>query len=64
MKTEWTESELAKEWQYRYEERLAILCGKDEPTESQIVLAKQDADATINALLSELPFGFQSKSCT
>lgn len=33
-----------QEWNYRYSERLGILCGSDTPTENQKVLARTEAD--------------------
>jgi hypothetical protein len=33
-----------QEYRYRYDERLGILCGKDEPTDEQIKIAKSEAD--------------------
>jgi hypothetical protein len=42
-----TDAEIKSEWTYRYEERLGILCGKEQPTEEQKRIAKQEADGTI-----------------
>ena len=39
-----TQNEQVREWEYRFDERLAILCGTNEPTVEQRKLALQDAD--------------------
>lgn len=36
--------EQSEEYRYRYEERLGILCGSEEPTEAQIKMARDEAD--------------------
>lgn len=33
-----------QEWNYRYTERLGILCGVADPTENQRVIARMEAD--------------------
>lgn len=38
-------AEQQKEWEYRYQERLGILCEDREPTEEQKRIAKEEADA-------------------
>ena len=38
------------EWQYRYEERLAILCGNGQPTPQQVDLAIREADEAVKEL--------------
>ena len=48
-----TPEELKAEWKYRYEERLAILCGADTPTEEQIKIATDEADKAIAQLKEE-----------
>ena len=40
-----TESEIATEVAYRREERLAILCGSNQPTLEQAQLAQDEADS-------------------
>jgi len=47
-----TIEELKAEWHYRYNERLAMLCGANQPTEDQHKLAEAEADAAINILKS------------
>lgn len=37
-------SERITEWLYRFDERLGILCGSDNPTEAQVQIAFQEAD--------------------
>lgn len=39
-----TGPELMREWDYRYEERLGMLCGSLEPTPAQKRLAREDAN--------------------
>lgn len=39
-----TDQEIQTEWEYRYDERLGILCGSDEPTKEQKLIAFQEAD--------------------
>jgi len=43
-----TEEELREEWLYRRDERLGILCGSDAPTEEQLNIATEEADAWFN----------------
>lgn len=49
----WTSDELLSEFQYRLEERLALLCGLDEPTAEQLALAMAEADAACEQLKNE-----------
>jgi len=39
-----------EEWDYRYQERLCILCGKERPTEEQEQMASKEADEAIERL--------------
>lgn len=39
-----------REWQYRYDERLAIMCEDREPTEEQKERARKDADKQLKTL--------------
>ena len=48
-----TESELQAEWDYRYNERLGIMCGSDQPTKEQDAIARQEADGAIEKLRLE-----------
>ena len=48
-----TEEELQKEYWYRVEERLGVLCGTDPPTPEQWKLAQDEAQETINQLRNE-----------
>lgn len=43
-----TPSEMKKEHAYRLEERIAILCGANQPTDEQIALATKEADDWMN----------------
>ena len=47
------------EWQYRYLERIGMLCGTDNPTAEQNAIAKAEADAWLEeqplASASSLP---------
>ena len=45
-----TEQEFQIEWKFRYEERIAIMCGTEEPTPKQIHIAKCEADDAIKEL--------------
>lgn len=45
-----TEKELKKEYLYRLEERLGIMCGDVEPTPEQRKLAHMEATEVINKL--------------
>lgn len=45
-----TESERHEEWAYRYQERLAMLCGDSEPSERQQQIAKIEADQALEYL--------------
>jgi hypothetical protein len=47
------DEELAKERDYRYQERLGILCGADKPTPEQEQLAAKEADETVLQLMLE-----------
>lgn len=52
MSEKWTLTELMAEWQYRYDERLGILCGSGEPTVAEEQMAEKDAHNAIAALLA------------
>lgn len=39
-----------REWKYRYDERLGILCGANKPTAEQIRMAREEADRAIEEL--------------
>lgn len=43
-----------KEWTYRRDERLGVLCGTAEPTAEQTAMAEAEAHETILALKGEL----------
>lgn len=45
-----TPEEARKEFNYRYEERIAILCGKNDPTAEQMAMAMQEAEEAIKKL--------------
>ena len=45
-----TEQELNDEWQYRYQERLGILCGAAIPTPEQRTIARNEANEAISKL--------------
>ena len=49
----WTEDELESEWNYRYSERIGIMCGDSEPDIDQQRIAKEEADAAIQKLRDE-----------
>lgn len=44
------QDELLAEWNYRYQERLGILCGAGEPTQEQDRIAREEANAVYEAL--------------
>jgi hypothetical protein len=48
-----TKVQLKAEWEYRYAERLGILCGDRQETYQQHLLAKAEADAAIAELRKE-----------
>lgn len=48
-----TEQELSEENHYRFEERLALLCGMDVPTAAQICLAIDEAQEACEKLRNE-----------
>lgn len=48
-----TDDQLRDEHHYRFEERLAILCGTDEPTAQQICLAIEEAETACAKLREE-----------
>lgn len=50
MTCEFTQEQLESEFSYRLEERLAIMCGMDEPTAQQIAIATAEADAACEQL--------------
>lgn len=39
-----TPAQLQEEWNYRFKERLGILCGAAEPSAIDLALAKKEAD--------------------
>lgn len=43
-----------REWWYRKEERLGILCGSDEPTAEQVEIAQGEANRWLKLSRSEL----------
>lgn len=45
-----TGNDLRDEWNYRFNERLAIMAGVDEPTGDQTIIAMQEADEAIEKL--------------
>ena len=45
-----TTTELQSEREYRYQERIGIMCGDSEPTEEQKSIAKKEADEAITIL--------------
>ena len=45
-----TDEDLKIEWNYRYEERLAIMAGAREPTGDRAIVAMQEADEAIEKL--------------
>lgn len=45
-----TDKELSEENHYRFEERLAIMCGLDQPTAKQICIAIEEAAASCDEL--------------
>lgn len=45
-----SDNDLLREWHYRYEERLGILCGTAEPMPEQDKIASDEADAAVEAL--------------
>lgn len=45
-----TTIELQNEWDYRYTERIGIMCGTEEPTEEQKAIAKKEADEAVTIL--------------
>lgn len=60
-----TSEELQSEWDYRYQERLGILCGSNEPTDEQRLIAKTEADRAAEELRftpSILPSRFPFRS--
>jgi hypothetical protein len=48
-----TADELKAEWLYRYEERLALLCGEATPSPELMALARIEADRAIRVLTIE-----------
>ena len=42
-----TEAETRKEWAYRYQERLGMICGSDKPTPEMEDLARREANEAI-----------------
>ncbi len=47
----WSLSQLLEEWEYRYNERLGILCGSAQPEPWMEDMAKKEADAAIAELV-------------
>lgn len=45
-----SEEELQKEFNHIYETRIAILCGKEKPTQFMILLAKDEATEHVQKL--------------
>ena len=45
-----TIDERDEEWNYRYQERLGILCGAADPTPEQDALARGEADQIVGQL--------------
>lgn len=45
-----TTQQLESERQYRYEERLGLLCGTDKPNLSQMFMAQQESDEAVEKL--------------
>lgn len=52
-KFDMTREELKLEWQYRYDERIAILSGDKQPTPAQHQQALKEADEAIEKLKHE-----------
>lgn len=50
------------EWNYRRDERIAILCGDSAPTPAQIAIADREADEAIEALLRVATYHRTQKS--
>jgi len=50
-----TDQELSEENHYRFEERLAIMCGMEQPTAAQICLAIEEAAEACEKLRNEHP---------
>lgn len=48
-----TESEQFAEWQYRYEERLGMLCGDSEPDATAKAIARAEADSAMAELWAQ-----------
>ncbi len=48
-----TAAELQAEWDYRFEERLGIMAGPDEPTDQQRLIAMAEADDAIDQLQTQ-----------
>ena len=53
MTQRWNMSQLTEEWDYRYEERLGILCGAGTPEPWMEKMARDEASAAIEALLAQ-----------
>lgn len=47
----WTLEELLAEWEYRYDERLGILCGAGKPEPWMERMAAREAQAVVDALV-------------
>lgn len=46
----WTPEQIGEEWRYRFLERIGILCGTGDPTDEQLEIALNEADAAISEL--------------
>lgn len=42
-----TDAEITEEWNYRYAERLGVLCEDREPTDEQKRMARDEADLAV-----------------
>lgn len=48
-----TKDEIGKEWQYRYQERLGILCEDQDPTPEQRKIARDEATEAIKIIQAD-----------
>ena len=48
-----TREDLEIEWHYRFEERLALLCGENRPTKEQLEIARREATEAVSKLKKE-----------
>jgi len=51
----WSVTQLLEEWQYRYEERLGILCGAGKPEPWMEKMAEREAEAAVAQLVKSRP---------